>query len=251
MIFRFVRDSRSNKKKSSWCPVFVNPGPQWASVLQLVWKHRWRVAVVGLWLPSSFVWKSAQDVTELFVCVRSTSVTTGAADGELLLLHRHCLRAEDSCCLLCVCGLPGAVSSVIHTGCVCCLCMRCINGVSVGRHLRLHTAENCTDGNSKALFFPRGKISAFSVSGSVSLAWSVPHCFLQQIICTCWNALICLKREVTFFQYVLNHEMQRSANQAQSDCQWLSRPLWWVQHWQLRTSQQLITHLRGSIQWFV
>lgn len=56
-------------------------------------------------------------------------------------------------CCVCVCGLPGAVSSGIHTGCVCCLVVRCINGISVCRHPRLHTAVQCTDGNSRAQFF--------------------------------------------------------------------------------------------------
>lgn len=63
-------------------PVSANPGQWWTSLVR-----RRHAAIMGPWRPSSFVWKSAQDVTKVFVFVRSAPVTTRAADGGLLLLR--------------------------------------------------------------------------------------------------------------------------------------------------------------------
>lgn len=94
--------------------------------------------------PVLFVCTGAQDMTELFVFVHGSNY--GSSQRRLLLSSACRLK---TLCL--VCGLPGAMSSVIHTGCVCCLCIlyqQSICTLSPTAHSAL-----CTDSNSRALFF--------------------------------------------------------------------------------------------------
>lgn len=83
------------------------------------------------------------------VCVCSGQLSCNYSTSQWRLReHFLSLKAEDSVCG--VCGLPGAVSSVIHTGCVCCLCIlyqQSICTLSPTAHRDL-----CMDSNSRAVF---------------------------------------------------------------------------------------------------
>lgn len=71
-----------------------------------------------------------------------------------LQLHHFMVETYFSLSLktLClVCGLPGAMSSVIHTGCACCLCTVSTEHLYAVTHCPVHSAL-CMDSNAMAVF---------------------------------------------------------------------------------------------------